>query len=123
MDTNLAGNVVIITGASGGIGSAIARKFAEEGAKLVLHCSRDLAGARKLQREIPKVESLVVRADLTKETEVPKLFARAMKQFGRVDTLVANAGSWETRDVPLQAMLLRQWRTTLDAVLTSAFLG
>jgi 3-oxoacyl-[acyl-carrier protein] reductase len=39
-----------------------------------------------------------------------------------VDTLIANAGSWETRDVPLQDMSLRQWRATLDAVLTSTFL-
>jgi 3-oxoacyl-[acyl-carrier protein] reductase len=40
-----------------------------------------------------------------------------------VDTLVANAGSWETRDVPLQEMTLKQWRGTLDAVLTSTFLS
>jgi 3-oxoacyl-[acyl-carrier protein] reductase len=46
-----------------------------------------------------------------------------VKRFGRVDTLVANAGSWETRDVPLPEMSLRQWRATLDSVLTSTFLS
>ena len=51
-----------------------------------------------------------------------QLFAAAKKRFGRVDTLVANAGSWETRDVPLHQMSLKQWRHTQDAVLTSAFL-
>jgi 3-oxoacyl-[acyl-carrier protein] reductase len=122
MNTNLAGKVILITGASGGIGSAIARKFAEEGAKLVLHCHRDRDGARELQRELEAAESIVVAADLTKESQVTKLFARAVNQFGRVDTLAANAGSWETRDVPLHRLPLKQWRTTLDGVLTSTFL-
>jgi len=63
-----------------------------------------------------------VAADLTKEAQVTKLLARVTNQFGRVDTLVANAGSWEARDVPLHQMPLRQWRTTLDGVLTSTFL-
>ena len=122
MNTNLAGKVIAITGASGGIGSAIARKFAEEGANLVLHCHRNRDGARDLQRELAAVESIVVAADLKKEAQVTKLLARATNQFGRVDTLVANAGSWEARDVPLHQMPLRQWRTTLDGVLTSTFL-
>jgi 3-oxoacyl-[acyl-carrier protein] reductase len=64
----------------------------------------------------------VLRADLTSEGDVRRLFSTAVKAFGRVDTLVANAGSWETRDVPLQEMSLKQWRATLDAVLTSTFL-
>jgi 3-oxoacyl-[acyl-carrier protein] reductase len=122
MNTNLAGKVIVVTGASGGIGSAIARKFAEEGAKLVIHCRTNPAGARKLQGELPVVESIVVRADLTNEAGVKKLFAQAMKKFGSVDTLVANAGSWETRDVPLHDMPLKQWRATFDGVLTSTFL-
>lgn len=122
METALADKIIVITGASGGIGSAIARKFAAEGAHLVLHCRSNVAGARELQRELPAVRSIIVRADLTKEADVARLFRDAKKQFGRVDTLVANAGSWETRDVPLHAMSLRQWRHTQDAVLTSAFL-
>jgi len=68
------------------------------------------------------VESIVVRADLTKESQVRDLFSRAWGRFRRVDTLVANAGSWETRDVPLHELPLKQWRGTLDGVLTSAFL-
>jgi len=122
MNTELADKVVLITGASGGIGSAIARAFAAEGARLVLHCNRNLANARKLQKELGQAESLVVAADLTKEAGVKKIFSRAGKCFGRVDTLVANAGWWETRDVPLHEMSLAQWRKTMDGVLTSAFL-
>ena len=122
MDSQLENKAVLVTGASGGIGSAIARQFAAEGAKLVLHGHRNRAALARLQRELSSVESIVVHSNLTKEAAVKTLFAQAIKQFGRVDTLVANAGGWETRDVPLQKMSLRQWRATLDGVLTSAFL-
>ena len=122
MNTELAGKVIVITGASGGIGSAIARGFAGERAKLVLHYHHNQLGARKLQRELTAVESVMARADLTKESQAKNLFDRAVRRFGRVDTLVANAGSWEPRHVPLHRATLKQWRSTLDSVLTSAFL-
>jgi 3-oxoacyl-[acyl-carrier protein] reductase len=123
MQTDLTGKVVIITGASGGIGSAIARQFAQEGARLVLHYRDSRDKAEALRRELSGAEATLVHADLTKETEVRSLFHATNKKFGRVDTLVANAGSWETRDVPLHEMTLKQWRGTLDAVLTSSFLS
>jgi len=123
MDTKLRGKVALITGASGGIGSAIARQFAAEGARLMLHYNHGRDRISKLQRELTGVESLIVRADLTREVDARRLFTRARDHFGRVDTLVANAGAWETRDVPLHEMSLRQWKTTLDGVLTSLFLS
>jgi 3-oxoacyl-[acyl-carrier protein] reductase len=122
MQTDLKGKVILVTGASGGIGSVIARQFAEEGAQLVLHYHRSRRNVAQLQRELGSIQSLAVGADLTREPEVTQMFATARKRFGRVDTLVANAASWETRDVPLHRMTLRQWRQTLDGVLTSAFL-
>jgi 3-oxoacyl-[acyl-carrier protein] reductase len=134
MNADLAGKVVVVTGASGGIGSAIARKFAGEGARLVLHYHRSRAEALALQAELSQAQPfvayatkgcswpVVVEANLTREADVKKLFADAVKRFGRVDTLVANAGSWETRDVPLHEMPLKQWRATFDGVLTSTFL-
>lgn len=124
MKTDLDGKVVIVTGASGGIGSAIARAFAEEGARVVLHYRRGRARAAALQRELEQrgAEAIAVGGELTRESDARQLMAVTLKKFGRIDTLVANAGSWETRDVPLHQMSLRQWRSTLDAVLTSAFL-
>src|SRR5579863_1719241 len=121
METNVRDHVVLITGASGGIGSAIARKFASEGARLVLHYHKGRDRVAALQRELAGVPSLVVRADLTKESAARDLIGRSVKEFGWVDTLVANAGSWETRDVPLHQMSLRQWQRTMQGVLTTNF--
>jgi len=123
MNAELDGKVIFITGASGGIGAEIARKFAGEGAKLVLHCRKNRTKAETLRRALGGAESFVVEGDLTKEAQAGRLFAAAIRRFGRVDTLVANAGSWESRDVPLHEMTLKQWRATFDAVLTSAFLS
>jgi 3-oxoacyl-[acyl-carrier protein] reductase len=125
MESGLAGKLILITGASGGIGSATARAFAREGARLVLHYRENREAVRRLQSEVDPqgTRSLVVRADLTRESQVERLWSRVDREMGPVDSLIANAGSWETRDVPMQAMSLTQWRSTLDSVLTSTFLS
>jgi 3-oxoacyl-[acyl-carrier protein] reductase len=123
MNSGLKNKVVIVTGASGGIGSAIARQFAAEGARLVLHYRENRRSVDTLRKELKQNESFAIRADLTVEAEVKKLFSAAVRRFGHVDSLVANAGSWETRDVPLHEMSLKQWQQTMDGVLTSTFLS
>lgn len=123
MNAALEGKVVLVTGASGGIGSAIARAFAAEGASPILHYHRNHAGAAALANELRKTEAFPLKADLTKESEVKKLFAQSLKRFKRIDTLIANAGWWETADVPLHQMSLRQWQHTIDGVLTTCFLS
>jgi len=122
MKSDLKGKVILVTGASGGIGSAVARRFAEEGARVVVHYHRNRARAEALVRELTGTETLLVRADLTREADVVRLFQRTAARFDRVDTLIANAGSWESRDVPLQEMSLKQWNSTQTGVLTSTFL-
>lgn len=123
MNTNLSGKVVVITGASGGIGSAIARKFAGEGATLVLHYRQGSSRVEELRREFQEFDCMVVQADLSKEAQVKSLFAKVIRKFGRIDTLIANAGSWVTDDVSFDRMSLRQWQQTLDGVLTTTFLS
>jgi 3-oxoacyl-[acyl-carrier protein] reductase len=111
MDTGLAGKRVLVTGASGGIGSACARAFAAEGAEVVAHYHR--------RRE--RAEALgfpVVGADLTKEDEIERLFAEA----GPLDVCAAVAGVWPSADVPVWELPLERWRATLDANLTATFL-
>jgi len=123
MDSHLHNQVVIVTGASGGIGSAIARKFSAEGARLVLQYHRGRSRICELKKELRAADPLVVRANLTSETETKRLINQAARRFGRVDTLIANAGSWESQDVPLYQMPLRQWQRTLRNVLTTTFLS
>src|SRR5262249_7402557 len=99
-----------------------ARKFALEGAKIALHYRRGRSQIDALHRELNQSDSLIVQADLIKEAQVKRMFAQAIKRFERVDTLIANAGSWVTADVPIHRMSLRQWQQTLDGVLTTMFL-
>ena len=113
--------MVLVTGASGGIGSSIVQAFVREGAQVVAH---HRSGGRRipdLKKEIRAGSVLPLRADLTSEAEARRLFNQALHRFGRVDTLVANAASWETQDVALDKMTLRHWRRTMDGVLTTTF--
>jgi 3-oxoacyl-[acyl-carrier protein] reductase len=121
MNANLFEQCVLITGASGGIGLATAEAFAEEGARLVLHCHTRPEPLRALEPRLG-VPCTVVQADLRDERQVEFLFDEALARLPRIDAVVVNAGVWTDRAVPLHEMTLEQWRATLDADLTSAFL-
>jgi 3-oxoacyl-[acyl-carrier protein] reductase len=121
MDSGLSGKTFVITGASGGIGASAARAFAEEGANVVLHYHRNRASAESLAKEL-SVKSLVVGADVADESAVERLYEQALATFPRLDGVVVNAGIWIEDEVPLHEMSLEQWRKTMDADLTGAFL-
>jgi len=90
MDLELKDKVVLVTGASGGIGSAMAEGFAAEGAKLVLHAGSRLA---ELEQAWGK-RALVVQAEISDCSSVERMFAAAVARYGRVDCVIANAGRW-----------------------------
>jgi 3-oxoacyl-[acyl-carrier protein] reductase len=105
MKTNtkrLDGKVAIVTGASKGIGAAIAKHLATEGATVVANYSSSKEGADRVVDEITKQngKAIAVRANVAKKAEVERLFSEAKKAFGRVDILVNNAGVYEF--VPLE---------------------
>jgi len=85
--------VVIITGASSGIGKALAEKFAELHANLVL-ASRNLSALEMLAEKLQdrKINLLIVKTDVCKESDCKELIDRTVKRFGRIDILVNNAG-------------------------------
>jgi 3-oxoacyl-[acyl-carrier protein] reductase len=121
MDSGLADSVVLITGAAGGIGSAMARAFAHEGASPVLHHHRGAAAAAALARELGP-RALALQADLREEGETDAMMERAVRSRGRVDALVVNHGIWVAEPVPIHQMSSAQWRCTVATNLESAFL-
>jgi NAD(P)-dependent dehydrogenase (short-subunit alcohol dehydrogenase family) len=119
--TALRDRIAVVTGASSGIGAAIARALAAEGAKLALAARRP-DRLETITDEINAAggEALAVPTDVTVETDVEALFNAAVLRFGRVDLVVSCAGA--AQNTPIEQMSLDEWRSVLDANLTSAFL-
>ena len=121
MDTGLANRVIMVTGASGGIGQEVARAFVREGARVIAHFHRRADHARALARELGSA-CLALGADLTREAEVERLFAEAEAALGPTEVLVANAGFWPSSNASIERMTLARWESTLAVNLTSVFL-
>src|SRR3984885_8700907 len=121
MSKQLQDKVAIVTGASTGIGRAIAETFAAEGAKTVLVARR----ARLLDEVAAGIkarggEALPVPTDLTREEAVVALFAAVQSAYGRLDVLVNNAGIATHRNT--EDITLDYWRAALDINITAPFL-
>jgi 3-oxoacyl-[acyl-carrier protein] reductase len=119
MDTGLAGKGVLVTGGAGGIGTAVTRAFAAEGARVAVHYRSSREAAVALAAE---VNGIALDADLRLEEEADRLVPRAIDALGRLDVCVANAGAWPMEDTPVWSMSLDRWRATLDSNLTATFL-
>jgi 3-oxoacyl-[acyl-carrier protein] reductase len=93
----LTGKVAIVTGASKGIGAAIAKSYAAAGASVVVNYAGSKEGADKVVAEIVARDgkAIAVQADVSKSADVKRLFAETKKQFGKLDILVNNAGVFE----------------------------
>lgn len=115
----LAEKVVIITGAMGGIGRALCRRFAEEGARVVASClSKDLNEAKAFVADLP-APGLAVAADVSRRQEVDALVEAAASHFGRLDVALNNAGI-EIR-APFTETTDEAWRAVLGVNLDGAF--
>ncbi|MEA0554414.1 3-oxoacyl-[acyl-carrier-protein] reductase [Lysinibacillus irui] len=118
----LEGKVAVVTGASRGIGRAIALKLADEGAKVVVNYSGSQAKAEEVVGIIQENggEAIAVQASVSKTEEVTALMDAAVKTFGSLDILVNNAGI--TRDNLLMRMKEDEWDDVLDTNLKGVFL-
>ena len=114
--------VILVTGASQGLGKALALAYAEEGAKVVVN-SRNEDSIKPVAEQIEEegAEVLAVTADVSDGGDVQKLIDAAVERFGRIDVLVNNAGVLGPR-VAIEEFPEDEWRKVIDANLTGPYL-
>jgi 3-oxoacyl-[acyl-carrier protein] reductase len=120
MDLGLDGRAVLVTGGSGGIGQAVCRAFAAEGALVAVHYHANQQGAATLASELPG--AVAVGGDLTTEDGAAATVDGAVAALGRLDVCVHAAGAWPSEPAPLWELDLGRWEATLRVDLTAAFL-
>lgn len=120
METGLKDKGVLVTGGAGGMGSAVVRELAAEGARVAIHYRSSRERAEKLAAD---TGGTALHADLTVEDEVDALIPAAVEALGRLDVLVANAGVWPPAEEAVWAMSLERWRSTIASNLDSVFLS
>ncbi|MBV9325163.1 MAG: 3-oxoacyl-[acyl-carrier-protein] reductase [Chloroflexi bacterium] len=118
----LEGKTALVTGASRGIGRAVALRLAAEGANVVVNYNQRAEAAEDVAREVREagVEALVVQADVAQATAVEQLVTATLDAFKGIDVLVNNAGI--TRDMLIMRMAEDDWDTVITTNLKSAFL-
>lgn len=111
MQISLDNQVAVVTGGSRGIGAATVKLFAASGARVVFNYRKDARAARKVIRDCgPRATDVVaVRADIARMPDAKKLIGTAVRRFGRLDILVANAGIWTAEPSPIEQMTEQQW--------------
>ncbi|NIA25258.1 MAG: SDR family oxidoreductase [Gammaproteobacteria bacterium] len=119
MDTDLRNKGILVTGGAGGIGQAVVRAFASEGARVAIHYRASEAAALALAAEVGGV---ALGADLRLEEEADELVPRAVEALGSLSVCVANAGVWPSEDLRLWELPLARWEETIRANLTATFL-
>ncbi len=117
----LKGKAAIVTGASRGIGRAIALALAKEGADVALNCSTSVDAARKVAREIEKMgrRAMVIQADVSNKAAVEKMIQEVVAQLGKIDILINNAGMSVVG--PSAELKENIWRRGIDVMLTGVF--
>jgi 3-oxoacyl-[acyl-carrier protein] reductase len=115
--------IALVTGSSRGIGAAIARLFAEHGARVAVH-GRDAAACAATRDEIERAggRAIAVTGDVTRMDDLEAMRATIERELGPVDVLVANAGGNPSRPVPIDVLAEDVFRATVDANLTATFL-
>ena len=114
MSNKLAGKVAVVTGASKGIGAAIAKHLAAEGAAVVVNYSSSKSGGYRVVSEIIRDggKAVAVQADVSKQKDIERLFTETKKAFGRLDILVNNAGIYEF--IPLASVTEEHFHKQFD---------
>jgi glucose 1-dehydrogenase len=119
---NLQGQAALVTGASSGIGRAVALAFGRAGADVAVNYAHDAAAADAVVGELRECgcRALALQADVSREADVDAMFQRAIGALGTLHIVVCNAGL--QRDAPFEQMTLEQWDTVIGVNLTGQFL-
>lgn len=119
---DFSGKVAVVTGSGSGLGRGIAKRFAEAGARVVVHYLKSADGANQIVSDIRAAggTALALQGDLANEQDAARLFAETVNAFGRVDILINNAGIYPLANII--DMTVAQWDDVVDANLKSAFL-
>jgi 3-oxoacyl-[acyl-carrier protein] reductase len=122
MEIRFDNQVVLITGASTGIGAALARAFGAAGARVVVHYNRSQTEAQTVAAEIEAAggEALLIQADVTIPAQIQQLVAETMARFGRIDILINNAGGLLKRE-QVANVSDELYRRVMDLNFTSTF--
>ncbi|HEY1941283.1 MAG TPA: SDR family oxidoreductase [Roseiarcus sp.] len=120
MTSGIQGKVVVITGASSGLGEAAVRRLAKDGAKLVLGARR-LDRLKALAKEFSLGDDAAVQTDVTKFDEVKRLVDHAVKLHGRIDVMINNAGLMPHS--PLERCKVEDWDRMIDVNLKGVLYG
>ena len=120
----LKGKTVLVTGGSSGIGKAIALAFAKEGADVAVSYRTSQQGARQVVQAIIGMgrKALAVNADVTNEEEVREMVETTIKEFGRIDVLVSNAGVTDQESQLIRDLRKEIWDHIVTTNLTGTFL-
>ncbi|MBV9582381.1 MAG: 3-oxoacyl-[acyl-carrier-protein] reductase [Chloroflexi bacterium] len=118
----LEGKTALVTGASRGIGRAVAVRLAADGASVVINYNQQAGAAESVAHDVREsgAEALVVQADVAQAADVERLVATTLETFKRIDVLVNNAGI--TRDTLIMRMSEDDWDAVIDTNLKSTFL-
>jgi 3-oxoacyl-[acyl-carrier protein] reductase len=124
MTTDLKDKVALVTGSSRGIGAAIARRFAAEGAKVAVH-GRDEKALAAVHAEIERAggRAITVVGDVTKLADVERIRREVEERLGPIDILVANAGGSFSPPGPIEEISEEGWRASVEGNLTATFLS
>lgn len=111
----------LVTGASRGIGRAIALALAREGADIAVNCASSIPEAEKVVREIKKLgrNSIVIKADVADKASVENMVNEVVRHYGKIDILVNNAGL--ATNAPSEKLEEKVWRRGIDVMLTGTF--
>lgn len=121
MEISFKDKVVLITGASRGIGAATAKLFAESGAKVIVHYHKNEAAANNTLQQLKDNDHIIIKANIANPEEVEKLVSEAVVKYGSIDILVNNAGVFQELDI--EHLSYKEWQRSWEDTISTNLTG